>query len=264
MTLPKRPQGVPMCEDCGCGLTAGRTVSDSHSHEHSGGHEHPPAGHRQAEVELYLDLLAANDRQARENREHLMEQSVFAINLMSSPGSGKTSLIEALAQIWKGAVRVGVIEGDLATDRDAARIGALGLPVHQITTGSTCHLDAGMVHGALHRLPLDAIDLLVIENVGNLVCPGVYDLGCHLNGVLLSVTEGDDKVAKYPVVFRSAQFFAITKKDLLPHVTFDPARPKREARILKGDVKTFELSAKTLEGVRAFADYLLAERDAQK
>lgn len=243
-----------MCEKCGCGLTAGH----GHGEAHGGG------GHRHEEAELYRDLLAANDSQARENRGHLMEHGVFAVNLMSSPGSGKTTLIEALAGLWKGRVRMGVIEGDLATDRDAARIAALGLPVHAITTGSTCHLDAAMVHRALHALPLAELDLLFVENVGNLVCPGVYDLGCHLDGVLLSVAEGDDKVAKYPVVFRSAQFLALTKTDLLPHVTFDTARPKREARVLKGNIRTFELSAKTREGVAAFAGYLLAEREALK
>lgn len=241
-----------MCEECGCGLAVGHASEEGHG----GG------GGRREEAELYRDLLAANDSQARENREHLMEHGVFAVNLMSSPGSGKTTLLEALAAHWEGRVRMGVIEGDLATDRDAARIAALGLPVHAITTGSTCHLDAAMVHRALHALPLADLDLLFVENVGNLVCPGVYDLGCHLDGVLLSVAEGDDKVAKYPVVFRSAQFLAITKTDLLPHVTFDPARPRREARVIRGNIRTFELSAKTGDGVAPFADYLLAEREA--
>ena len=250
-----------MCEECGCGLTP--AVQASHDHgDH--GHAHGDQVHRIEHVDLYRDLLASNEAQARENREHLMEHGVFAVNLMSSPGSGKTRLIEALARLWAGRVRVGVIEGDLATDRDAARIAALGLPVHQITTGSTCHLDAQMVHSALHVLPLADLDILVVENVGNLVCPGVYDLGCHLNGVLLSTPEGDDKVAKYPVVFRSAQFLALTKTDLLPHVTFDLAKPRREARVIKGDIKIFEMSAKTLDGVQAFADYLLAEREALK
>jgi hydrogenase nickel incorporation protein HypB len=119
-----------------------------------------------------------------------------------------------------------------------------------------------MVHEALHQLPLADLDLLFVENVGNLVCPGLYDLGCHLNGILLSVTEGDDKVAKYPVVFRQAQFFCVTKIDLLPHVTFDSSRPRREARILKGDLKTFACSAKTSEGMGEVLAYLAAEREA--
>lgn len=243
-----------MCETCGCGLP--EEAKQAHEHDH--GHEH---SHRE-EAELYRSLLAANEAQARENRGHLMEHGVLAVNLMSSPGSGKTSLIEAVAKAVEGRLRIGVIEGDLATDRDAARIKALGVPVWQITTGSTCHLDAPMVHRALHELPLAGMDLLFVENVGNLVCPGLYDLGCHLNGVLLSVTEGDDKVAKYPVVFRHAQFFCLTKTDLLPHVVFDAAKPKREARILKGDIKTFELSARTGEGVGGFLAYLESERRA--
>jgi len=246
-----------MCETCGCGLPeeAKRHV---HDHGEDRGREHG----RTEEAALYRSLLEANERQARENRGHLQEHGVFAVNLMSSPGSGKTSLIEAFAAKAAGRIRVGVIEGDLATDRDAARIAALGLPVHQVTTGSTCHLDAPMVHSALHALPLHDLDLLFVENVGNLVCPGLYDLGCHLNGVLLSVTEGDDKVAKYPVVFRQCQFLCITKTDLLPHVTFDPARPRREARILKGDIKTFSCSAKSGEGVEDFLSFLEAERRA--
>jgi len=244
-----------MCDTCGCGLP---DEAKSGTHAHEGDHEH---GHREA-ADLYRSLLAANEEQARENREHLLDHRVLAVNLMSSPGSGKTSLIEAVAGLANGKLRLGVIEGDLATDRDAERIKALGLPVWQVTTGSTCHLDAAMVHKALHELPLKDLDLLFVENVGNLVCPGLYDLGCHLNGVLLSVTEGDDKVAKYPVVFRHAQFFCLTKMDLLPHVTFDSSKPKREARILKGDVKFFSLSAKSGEGVAEFVAYLENERGA--
>ncbi len=242
-----------MCETCGCGLP------EEAKHDHEGhGHDHP---HRE-EARLYRSLLEANEVQARENREHLQEHRVLAINLMSGPGSGKTSLIEALARFAAGRWRLGVIEGDLATDRDAARVRALGLPVHQVTTGSTCHLDAAMVHAALHALPLEDLDLLVVENVGNLVCPGLYDLGCHLNGVLLSVTEGDDKVAKYPVAFRHAQFFCITKTDLLPYVDFDVERPKREARLLKGDLKVFACSARVPGSLDGFAAYLESERKA--
>jgi hydrogenase nickel incorporation protein HypB len=244
-----------MCDTCGCGLPE-EAKNQAHEHNHDPRHTH------REEAVLYRNLLAANEAQARENRAHLMEHGVLAVNLMSSPGAGKTSLIEAVAGSLAGKLRVGVIEGDLATDRDAERIKALGLPVWQITTGSTCHLDAAMVHEALHHLPLGSIELLFVENVGNLVCPGLYDLGCHLNGVLLSVTEGDDKVAKYPVIFGHAQFFCITKWDLLPYVTFDAAKPQREARILKGDLKTFSLSAKSGEGVSSFLNYLLAERAA--
>lgn len=248
-----------MCENCGCGLPEdAKGATGDHDHPHDPQHDH---AHREEAV-LYRNLLEDNEREARENREHFLRHRILSVNLMSGPGSGKTSLIEALAGRLSGRLRMGVIEGDLATDRDAARIAALGLPVWQVTTGSTCHLDAAMVHEAMHRLPLHDLDLLVVENVGNLVCPGVYDLGCHLNGVLLSVTEGDDKVAKYPVVFRNAQFFCLTKTDLLPHVTFDPERPKREARILRGGLKVFECSSTTGSGIDSFALYLQAEREA--
>ncbi len=238
-----------MCEECGCGIPDASRGAAS-------GHEH--GDHR--EVELYRNLLENNEKQAAHNREHLIEHSVLGINIMSGPGAGKTSLIEALSEELKGRLRIGVIEGDLATERDAQRIEKHGIPVHQITTGSTCHLDAMMVHHALHKMPVDEVDILIVENVGNLVCPGVYDLGCHLNGVLLSVTEGDDKVAKYPVVFRMSQFFCITKTDLARHVQFDPAKPKKEARIIKGDIRFFETSALTGEGVSVFADWLLENR----
>jgi hydrogenase nickel incorporation protein HypB len=176
---------------------------------------------------------------------------------MSSPGSGKTRLIEALVPRLEGRCRIGAIEGDLATKRDAEHLRDLGVPAHQITTGSTCHLDAAMVHRALHTRPLEDLDLVFVENVGNLVCPGLYQLGCHLDGVLLSVAEGDDKVAKYPVIFREADFFCLTKCDLLAHVEFDPELPLREALRIRPGLKTFSLSAKTGEGVQAFLDHLL-------
>lgn len=249
-----------MCETCGCGLPDEVKHEHGHDHGHDHPHGHEGGGRHVEEARLYRRLLDANRAQAEENRLHLLEHKVLAVNLMSSPGSGKTSLIESLARRAGARLRMGVIEGDLATDRDAERIAAVGVPVEQVTTGSTCHLDAPMVHRALHALPLERLDLLFVENVGNLVCPGLYDLGCHLNGVLLSVTEGDDKVAKYPVVFRQAQFFCLTKTDLQPLVEFDPARPRREAQALKGDIKWFPLSAKSGEGLDAFLAYLEGER----
>lgn len=226
-----------MCDHCGCSQTPHRPT------------------HRE-QVGVHRSLLEANDHQARDNRAHLDEAGVLGLNLMSSPGSGKTSLIESLANRLRGRWRIGAIEGDLATDRDAARLAALGMPVHQITTGSTCHLDAAMVHEALHALPIAGLDLLVVENVGNLVCPGLFDLGCHLNGVLLSVTEGDDKIAKYPVVFHHADFLCITKTDLLPHVEFDVAQPAREARALRPELSVFEISARTGSGLDDLIGYL--------
>ena len=240
-----------MCEHCGCGLPEeAKRDGAEHSHPH------------REEALLYRNLLEANESQAEENADHLLEHGILGVNLMSGPGSGKTSLIEAIARCAGNRLRMGVIEGDLATDRDAERIRALGLPVRQVTTGSTCHLDAAMVHDAMHHLPLHDLDILFVENVGNLVCPALYNLGCPLNGVLLSVTEGDDKVAKYPVAFRHAQFFCISKTDLLPHVSFDVARPGREARILKGDLEVFGCSAVTGEGIAAILAYFEASREA--
>ena len=240
-----------MCDTCGCG-----GPPKAHGHEH--GHGHGDREHM--ELLVHRSLMQANERQADENRAHFMDHGVFAVNLMSSPGSGKTSLIESIARRLDGRLKMGVIEGDLETDRDAARIAALGIPVRQVTTGTACHLDAAMVHEALHSLPVGSLDLLFVENVGNLVCPGLFDLGCHLNGILLSTAEGDDKVAKYPVAFRRAQFMCITKTDLLPHLDFDVARPEREARVLKGDLKIFECSPKTGEGIDRFIAYLESER----
>ncbi|MGC8763144.1 MAG: hydrogenase nickel incorporation protein HypB [Acidobacteriota bacterium] len=251
-----------MCETCGCGLSGEAKGEARKGHDHDPGHGHSPDGRggRREEVLLYRNLMESNDRTARANREHLLEHHVLAVNLMSGPGAGKTALLEALVGIAGGSLRLGAIEGDLATDRDAVRLRALGIPVHAVTTGSTCHLDAAMVHEALHALPLGDLDILFVENVGNLVCPGLYDLGCHLNGVLLSVTEGDDKVAKYPVAFRNAQFFCLTKTDLLPHVAFDAERPRREARLLKGDLRLFACSAREPETVEPLLEYFREAR----
>ncbi len=157
-----------------------------------------------AVVDVVQDLLAANNQVARHNRLHFDEHGVLAINLMSSPGAGKTALLEATIVALRDRYRIAVIEGDLETDNDAARIRAHGVPALQITTGTACHLDAHLVHHALHELPLAGLDLLFIENVGNLVCPASFDLGQHRNVTLLSVTEGDDKPAKYPVIFRAS------------------------------------------------------------
>lgn len=188
-----------MCETCGCGVTedvARNADTDT--------------------IRVMHDLMATNDRQARHNREHFDRHNVTAINLMSSPGAGKTRLLEETIDALAAAgCRMMVIEGDLETENDAARIRARGVPAVQISTGSACHLDADMVHDALHHIDLDNVDMLFIENVGNLVCPAGFDLGQHFNVVLLSVTEGDDKPAKYPVMFRAADLVVISKCDLL-------------------------------------------------
>ncbi|MBD3648157.1 MAG: hydrogenase nickel incorporation protein HypB [Pseudomonadales bacterium] len=188
-----------MCDTCGCGLTS------KTAHEHMS-----------ESIEIMQGLMDQNDHQAEHNREHFNARGVLAINLMSGPGAGKTRLLEATIDAMGDSYRFLVIEGDLETENDAARIRARGVPALQISTGSACHLDAGMVHEALHETSLDDVDVLFIENVGNLVCPASFDLGQHRNVVLLSTTEGDDKPAKYPVMFRAADLVVLSKCDLLP------------------------------------------------
>jgi hydrogenase nickel incorporation protein HypB len=211
-----------MCETCGCNITPG----NAHLTRDANGRDGPV-------VEVLKDLLGANDRAAAHNRRHLDEHGVLAINLMSSPGAGKTALLEATIDALGDSYGIAVIEGDLETENDARRIRARGVPAVQITTGTACHLDAHLVHRALHDLPLAGLDLLFIENVGNLVCPAAFDLGQHRNVVLLSATEGDDKPAKYPVMFRAADLVVLSKADLLPVLEdFDPARAEQSLHAL--------------------------------
>jgi hydrogenase nickel incorporation protein HypB len=169
-------------------------------------------------VDISERLLARNDRAAQHNREHFHENGVVAVNLMGSPGSGKTAVLEATARALRHGAKLGVLAGDLATDNDARRIRAAGIVAESITTGSACHLDAEMVHRGLDHLPWRTLDYLFIENVGNLVCPAVYDLGQNANVVALSVAEGEDKPLKYPGMFRKADLVLITKVDLLPQL----------------------------------------------
>ncbi|MBK1693621.1 hydrogenase accessory protein HypB [Chromatium weissei] len=209
-----------MCNTCGCQHT--------HTHDHSIASEH-----KQVAVDVLTGLLSENDHQAAHNREHFNHHGVLALNLMSSPGAGKTSLLEATIDALGHTVRIAVIEGDLETENDAERIRAKGVPAIQITTGGACHLDAQQIHSALHQLNLNDIDLLFIENVGNLVCPASFDLGQHHNVTLLSVPEGDDKPAKYPVMFRVSDLVLCTKADLLPFLPeFQPVRAERHLRNL--------------------------------
>lgn len=229
-----------MCEDCGCGQRSAK------------------AGAART-IPVYENLLAANDRIAAHVREHFNEHSVLAVNLMSSPGAGKTSLLEATIGALPPGIRVAVIEGDLETENDANRIRRHGVKAVQITTGTACHLDAAMVHDALHDFPLDGIDILFIENVGNLVCPADFDIGQHLDVVLLSVTEGDDKPDKYPVIFRAADLVLITKTDLMPHIEeFDLARARRSIERVRGGGPIEEVSVKTMRGIQTWTDWLAA------
>lgn len=244
-----------MCQTCGCTITPGNrhlveaepTLFRAHG-----------VGGRSTTVEVLSNLLSANDREASHNRAHLDHHGILAINLMSSPGSGKTSLLEATIDAIAKRLRIAVIEGDLATENDAARIRAKGVPAVQITTGQACHLDAHMVHSALHQLDLSAIDVLFIENVGNLVCPASFDLGHHLNVTLLSVTEGDDKPAKYPVMFRAADLVLLTKADLLDVLgdDFDAAAATEYVRALSNEAPVLTVSTRRPRGISAFIEWL--------
>ncbi len=242
-----------MCKDCGCSLGEHTHTHDhGHSHEHTHSHENPALNAKT--VNVISKILDENDKEAEHNREHFEENGVYAINLMSSPGSGKTTLLEATA--LKNALKFAVIEGDLETNNDAERIKSRGIQAHQITTGQACHLDAFMVHEGLHHLDLNDLDIVFVENVGNLVCPASYDVGTHLNVVLLSITEGDDKPAKYPVMFRSADVLLITKSSLLEHFDFDVQKAKKEARKLNPKMDVIVIDSKTGEGVDKWIDYL--------
>jgi len=228
-----------MCETCGC------TVTKGNAHMVADGGRLEKTADGRAAVEVMTSLLHENDHAAAHNREHFNRHGVLAINLMSSPGSGKTSLLEATIDALGDKFSIGVIEGDLETENDAKRIRAKGVPAIQITTGSACHLDAHMVHDALHSLDLDGLDILFIENVGNLVCPASFDLGHHLNVTLLSTTEGDDKPAKYPVIFRGADIVLLTKADLLEVLDdFDVGSATNAVRALANPAPILTVSAK--------------------
>ncbi len=238
-----------MCDTCGCNITPGnRHLLRPVANQHVLG---------STPEKILGSLLAHNDRQAEANRQRLDAHGVLTINLMSSPGSGKTSLLEASIRSLNGSLRIGVIEGDLETENDADRIRALGVPAHQITTGTACHLDAHLVAQGLDRMDLNALDILFIENVGNLVCPASFDLGHHRNVTLLSVTEGDDKPAKYPVMFRAADLMLLTKIDLLPHLgEFSPDRAEGCLRKLASSAPVLQVSARTGVGIDTWLNWL--------
>ncbi len=262
-----------MCTDCGCSI---RGKKDKHHHEHHHGHnhEHNHCSHEHQKAHSHIHnnphlndpktitviqkILDKNDHEAMHNRSHLDNYGVLGINLMSSPGSGKTTLLEHLKDVCE--FNYGVIEGDLETNRDAERLKAKNIPAMQIQTGSACHLDAFMVHKGLHDLPLDDIDVCFVENVGNLVCPASYDVGTHLNVVLVSIPEGEDKIAKYPVMFRKADLIIFTKLDLLPYFDYDIEKEKAVARSLKPNVDILELSIQDKDSLRQFAQWIEFKR----
>jgi len=258
-----------MCKDCGCTI-AGDTHHHHHDHDHS--HQEGSVSHQSAHETLHHNpqlndaktvsviqkILDKNDHEAAHNRAHFDSHKVLGINLMSSPGSGKTTLLEHMADI--ADFKYGVVEGDLETNRDADRLIAKDIKAVQIQTGSACHLDAFMVHKGLHDMPLDDLDVCFVENVGNLVCPASYDVGTHLNVVLVSIPEGEDKIAKYPVMFRAADLILFTKTDLLPYFEYDLEKEKETARKLKPNVDILEVSTKDEESLKAVVEWINFKR----
>ena len=222
-----------MCDTCGCGAPAVRTI------------------------DVNERLLALNTAEAEHNRAHLAKRKIFAINLMGTPGAGKTALLEATIALWRESRRILVIEGDQATNRDSARIRAAGATACQVETGLGCHLDAHQIHDALHHLDLGDGDLLFIENVGNLVCPALFDLGERLRVVVTSPTEGADKPLKYPPMFRAAHVVVLNKCDLIAHVPFNLGEWTEYVRAINPHARIIQTSALSGEGVGE----LLAEID---
>ncbi len=240
-----------MCNTCGCNVTSG----NRHLLQPAGKLSKTADG--KSAVTVLQSLLSENDHQALHNRQHFNQYGVLAINLMSSPGAGKTALLEATIETLADRYRIAVIEGDLETENDAERIRARGVTAVQIITGSACHLDAHMVHDALHQINLADYDLVFIENVGNLVCPASFDLGHHHNVTLLSVTEGDDKPAKYPVMFRAADLMLLTKTDLLTVLDdFDPTKAETCLRQLANPAPIIQLSAQKQLGMETWFEWL--------
>lgn len=241
-----------MCTTCGCG-GSGSTL-EGHAHVH------PPARPGRRRVSLEQSLLAKNDALAAENRRAFIQRGILSLNLVSSPGSGKTTLLEETILRLQGRLPVAVIEGDQQTSADADRIRAAGAPAIQINTGKGCHLDAHMVGHAFETLEPPEGAVLMIENVGNLVCPAAFDLGEAHKVVILSVTEGEDKPLKYPDMFAAADLLLLNKMDLMPHVRFDAERCIGYARRVNPDIEVLRVSAQTGEGLDAWIRWIEARR----
>ena len=255
-----------MCQTCGCALVpASSVVIHNHDHPHPHTHEPPQRGITLKEEELGREyrqlslgqaLLEKNDRLAERNRGYFEAKGVFVLNLLSSPGSGKTSFIERTLKEQSAQYKAAVIVGDLATDNDAQRLRQTGAQAVQITTGTICHLEAEMVAQAARQLDFTDLKLLMIENVGNLVCPADYDLGENLRVVLLSVTEGEDKPLKYPGMFKSAQVIILNKIDIAEAVGFDAPQALATLRQVAPQAQIFEVSARTGAGMDLWYKYL--------
>jgi hydrogenase nickel incorporation protein HypB len=231
-----------MCDSCGC----------EHDHDHD--------VKETKTVDVNKSLLKSNEDAAIKNKKHFDEKGIFVINLISSPGSGKTTLLEKTIDAIKDEISIGVLEGDIETELDAERIRAKGVPAVQLTTGGACHLESALIHKGFHELEhrLDGkkLDVLFIENVGNLVCPSFFDLGEHLRIVLISIPEGHDKPLKYPKAIRTSHVLIISKSDLVPHFDFDIEKTKKDALALNPSLKIIVTSAKTGEGMDDWFEFL--------
>ena len=248
-----------MCDTCGCNITHG-----NENLIRPGGKLQKTESGKEA-VSVLHSLLHENDHTAKHNRDHFDQHNVLAVNLMSSPGAGKTALLEATIQQLDSNIKIAVIEGDLETENDAERIRKHGVKAIQIATGSACHLDAHMIHQALHNLDLTEYDIVFIENVGNLVCPASFDLGQHLNVTLLSVPEGDDKPAKYPVMFRTSDLVLISKSDLLPILDdFKSGRAINYLHDIACTAPVMELSSKDGSGMTQWLDWINEQIEIRK
>jgi len=215
-------------------------------------------------VSVVKNILEANERIARENRAIFDEKNLLVFNLMSSPGAGKTSLLEKTIGALKDEVRMGVIEGDIQSSQDAERIATMGIPAVQINTGGACHLDGNMIRDTFTEFDFDALDLLVVENVGNLVCPAEFKVGEDFKAMILSVAEGDDKPAKYPLMFHESEVLLVNKIDLLPYVNCSVEKIREEALKVNPGLTIFEISCKTGEGLDAWVDWLREKVKARR
>ncbi|MFV0238384.1 MAG: hydrogenase nickel incorporation protein HypB [Flavobacteriales bacterium] len=250
-----------MCTTCGCnGTENGALIIDpkNHDHEHHHGHEHHEHHHHHAKtiVELEQDILQENQLLAERNRGYFEAKNIQVLNLVSSPGSGKTRILERTISDLKNILDFSVIEGDQQTLNDANRIAALNTPVIQVNTGKGCHLDSTMIHKAVQKLKPKENSVLMIENVGNLVCPAMFDLGENKRVVIISITEGEDKPIKYPDIFYNSAICIINKIDLLPHLDFDLNLLKEYALKVNPDLQFFEVSATTGEGMDKWYQWL--------
>lgn len=251
-----------MCDTCGCGeenhvhyMKPGDKMPN-HGHNHEHGHDHDHHHHDEKKINVEVDVLSKNNLLAERNRGYFEAKNIKAINLVSSPGSGKTSLLEKTIKELKKEKSIFVIEGDQQTTNDANRIDNAGAPVIQVNTGSGCHLDADMVNNAVKQLDIKNDAILFIENVGNLVCPAMFDLGESKRVVIISVTEGEDKPLKYPYMFQSSQLCIINKIDLLPYVDFSLEKAKEYALLVNHHLQFIELSVKTGEGMEIWFEWL--------